>query len=296
VSSPGCSEIVEGADACLLVGPTFTDYTTCGHQLGLDVARAVVVTPTGVELPGASFSDLSMDAFLRELTPLLKKNDGAMVAFERIRERPERLAPGQPADPLTIRQVFARIQGMLDTDSTVLAETGDSWFNGIDLPLPEGARFEIQMQYGSIGWSVGATLGYALGRSAGRLISCIGDGSFQLTAQEISTMIRYDVDPIIFLINNGGYTIEVEIHDGPYNPIKTWRYAALMEVFNADDGNGWGARVTTEGELDAAIEKALAHDGPSLIEIVVDRDDCSERLLEWGARVARNSGRPPRFA
>jgi len=48
----------------------------------------------------------------------------------------------------------------------------------------------------------------------------IGDGSFQMTAQEISTMIRYGVNPIIFLLNNRGYTIEVQIHDGPYNNIK----------------------------------------------------------------------------
>ena len=69
------------------------------------------------------------------------------------------------------------------------------------------------MQYGSIGWSVGATLGYCVGAPERRIVALIGDGSFQLTAQEISTMIRYGVRPIIFLMNNRGYTIEVEIHD-----------------------------------------------------------------------------------
>jgi pyruvate decarboxylase len=143
---------------------------------------------------------------------------------------------------------------------------------------------------------VGAALGCAVGAGLERrVVALIGDGSFQLTAQEVSTMIRYGLRPIIFLINNGGYTIEVEIHDGPYNQIKNWRYADLVDVFNAGDGNGWGCRVTTEGELDAAVAKALGHDGLSLIEVVVDRDDCSERLLQWGARVAKNNGRPPRF-
>ena len=98
----------------------------------------------------------------------------------------------------------------------------------MNLELPEGARFEIQMQYGSIGWSVGAVLGYCLARPQSRVIALIGDGSFQMSAQEVSTMIRYGVKPLIFLINNGGYTIEVEIHDGPYNTIKNWDYAALM--------------------------------------------------------------------
>lgn len=175
---------------------------------------------------------------------------------------------------------------MLGPDSIVLTETGDSWFNGMKLRLPEGAKFEIQMQYGSIGWSVGATLGLALGAESSTVIAAIGDGSFQLSAQEVSTMIRYELRPIIFVINNRGYTIEVEIHDGPYNNIKNWDYAGLMNVFNAENGNGWGTRVETEEELAAAIDKAIAHNGPSLIECIIDRDDCSKELLEWGVRVS----------
>ncbi len=185
---------------------------------------------------------------------------------------------------------------MLDEHTTVLVETGDSWFNGIKLKLPEGTKFEIQMQYGSIGWSVGATLGYSLAtKDKRRLLTFVGDGSFQLTAQEVSTIIRYELDPIIFLLNNGGYTIEVEIHDGPYNSIQNWDYAGLVDVFNAGGGNGWSTRVTTEGELQKAIKTALTHKGgPSFIEVMLDRDDCSKELLEWGSRVASNNSRPPR--
>ena len=190
--------------------------------------------------------------------------------------------------------MFHSVAKMLTSDSAVVAETGDSWFNGMRLKLPEGARFEIQMQYGSIGWSVGATLGYALG-SPRRVITLVGDGSFQMTAQEVSTMIRYGLKPIIFLINNGGYTIEVEIHDGPHNAIKNWDYAGLMNVFNAGDDKGWGTRVTTQNQLDAAIAQALANDGPSLIEVAIGRDDCSKELLEWGRHVAANNARPPRI-
>jgi len=163
------------------------------------------------------------------------------------------------------------------------------------LKLPEGAKFEMQMQYGSIGWSVGATLGYALGLGKKkRVMAFIGDGSFQLTAQEISTMIRYKLNPIIFLINNGGYTIEVEIHDGPYNNIKNWKYSELVDVFNAEDGNGISFKVDTEGELQGAIKKSLKHKGLSFIEVSTDRDDCSKELLEWGSKVAFNNARAPK--
>jgi pyruvate decarboxylase len=58
----------------------------------------------------------------------------------------------------------------------------------------------------------------------------------QVTAQDVSTMIRYGHHTIIFLLNNGGYTIEVEIHDGPYNIIKNWNYTGLIEAFHNGEG------------------------------------------------------------
>ena len=38
-----------------------------------------------------------------------------------------------------------------------------------------------------------------------------------MTTQDVSSMMRWGAAPIIFLINNAGYAIEIEIHDGPYN-------------------------------------------------------------------------------
>ncbi|MDX1415368.1 MAG: thiamine pyrophosphate-binding protein [Candidatus Promineifilaceae bacterium] len=296
VSSSGCGEIVESADLALYAGPSFTDYTTTGHAALINPAKMIVVNADSVVTPTRIFNDVNLSDFLSALAPKLNHNDASLVAYQRIKEHLMPPAPSSADAPLTTRHLFASIQQMLEERTSVIAETGDSWFNGMNLELPEGAKFEIQMQYGSIGWSVGATLGYCLARPERRVIALIGDGSFQMTAQEVSTMIRYGVRPIIFLINNGGYTIEVEIHDGPYNTIKNWDYAALMAAFNAGSGNGWGARVGTEGELAKAIAYANDHNGPALIEVLIDRDDCSKNLLEWGGYVARNNGRPPKTA
>jgi len=72
----------------------------------------------------------------------------------------------------------------------------------------------------------------------------VGDGCFdQMTAQDVSTMIRCGQRSIIFLINNGGYTIEVEIHDGPYNIIKNWNYTALVEALANGEGKLWTSKV-----------------------------------------------------
>lgn len=67
---------------------------------------------------------------------------------------------------------------------------------------------------------------------------------YQVTAQDVSTMIRCDQKTIIFLINNGGYTIEVEIHDGPYNVIKNWNYTGLVDAIHNGEGNCWTQKVS----------------------------------------------------
>jgi len=295
VSSPGAEAIVESADVYLFAGPVLSDYASCGHTIEISPKKLLHVGTDFVQLPGALYQDIVMDEFFAALATRIKRNDTSLVTFNRTRTH---TVPEPPIDreaPIRTRRLFAMIQGMLDADTTLIAETGDSWFNAINLALPQGCNFEIQMQYGSIGWSVGAALGYQLAvQPRRRVIACIGDGSFQMTAQELSTMIRYGLKPIVFIMNNGGYTIEVEIHDGPYNVIKNWDYAALVPAFNGGDGNGWSCRVRTEGEAQDAIDKALAHDGLSVIEAVIDKDDCSRDLLEWGTRVCASNARPPK--
>ena len=184
---------------------------------------------------------------------------------------------------------------MLTSDHALLAETGDSWFSTMNLKLPHGCQYEIQMQYGSIGWSVGATLGLqiALGGKK-RVVACIGDGSFQMGAQELSTMIRYNCTPILFLMNNGAYTIEVEIHDGPYNVINPWKYSQLVEVFRGENKDAWSKKVQNIQQLKEAISMAKDHKGLCLIEVMLEKDDCNKDLLSWGGRVAAYNGRLPR--
>jgi pyruvate decarboxylase/indolepyruvate decarboxylase len=165
--------------------------------------------------------------------------------------------------------------------------------------LPGGARFEIEMLWGSIGWSVAATFGYALGLEPGRrIVSMIGDGSFRFTAQEVATMIGQGLKNVtIFLINNHGYVIESVIHDGPYNYFKEWDYAGLVKVLNAGDGHGLGLKAKTGGELANAIKKAREHTGgPVLIECQLSHDDYNPQMAEWGKKVSKANSRPPQQA
>jgi indolepyruvate decarboxylase len=295
ISAPGAREIVDWSDGVVCIGTIFNDYSTVGWTAMPSGPGVLTADLKRVHLEGHDFSRIHLRDFLSALARKVEKRDATMIEYARIRsERPPE-NPAKPDAKLMRAEVVRQIRPLISTDTTVIAETGDSWFNGMALKLPGGARFEIEMQWGSIGWSVPATFGYAMGAPSRRVIALIGDGSFQLTAQEVAQMIRQKLPVIIFLINNHGYTIEVEIHDGPYNNIKNWDYAGLIAAFNAEDGRGRGLRATNGAELAEAIKAALANrDGPTLIECVIDRDDCTSDLISWGRLVAAANARPPR--
>ena len=122
----------------------------------------------------------------------------------------------------------------------------------------------------------------------------IGDGSFQLTAQEVSTMIRHGTRPIIVLVNNHGYIIEDAIHEGPVQQDQELGLRRADGRADQPRGGGPGPPRRTAGELAAAFKTALGHDGPCLIEVDIDPTDCSPTMREWGTRVAAANGKPPR--
>jgi TPP-dependent 2-oxoacid decarboxylase len=299
ISSPHTAEVVESSDLVIIAGPLFNDFTTTGwSSLIGEPAKTITIGLDYVDVGGQKFHNVYMNEFIMALSQSLpqeaRNKDMSLIAYKRFVVPEEPPVADDPNSALTLRELRRQVQGMLKPNHDLIVETGDSWFNGQKLTLPEGATYHFQCQYGSIGWSVGAALGYQLGTAPGRrVIALTGDGSFQLTAQEISVAIREKSPVIMFLLNNRGYTIEVEIHDGPYNNIKNWDYAKLVDAFNAEDGKGISFRVDNGAQLAEAIKKAEAHNDFVLIECTLHRDDCTEELLEWGSRVATAGGRPP---
>ena len=244
VSSPQCQAIVDWADLIVAAGAVFNDYTTVGWSAQPARGRLISAEPRKVQLPDAEYHGVALAEFLSDLAKKVPTNAATLTQYHRLHRTtsaPVAAADVDPTAPLSRVEMWRQIEQDLDSKTTLLVETGDSWLNGMYTRLPGGARFEIEMQYGSIGWSVPASFGYAKGLEPDRrLVSVIGDGSFQLTAQEVSNMIRHGQEITIFLVNNRGYVIESAIHDGPYNYYKNWDYAGLIDVFNAGDGGGLG--------------------------------------------------------
>jgi pyruvate decarboxylase len=294
VSTPQCQAIVDWADLIVAAGPVFSDYTTVGWSAQPPRQKLISAEPQTVRFADAEYTGVALADFLSDLAKKVQANDATLTQYQRLKQTVSAPAPVDADAPLSRAELWRQIEADLDAQTTLMVETGISWWDGMYTRLPGGARFEIEMQWGSIGWSTPAAFGYSLGLEPDRrLVAAIGDGSFQLTAQEVSNMIRHGQEILIYLVNNRGYVIESAIHDGPYNYYKNWDYAGLIDVFNADDGHGLGLTATTPTELTDAIAKARAHKGgPVLIECQIPNDDASPQVISWGSKVARVNARP----
>ena len=199
VGSPNCAEIIESSDCQIFAGPLFNDYTTTGWTTLTPPAKLLHAGPDSLRMHGAFFSGVPLAAFLEALAAKVRKNESSLTSYRRQHDLLSPPVAAADSAPLSLKELRRQFQTLISPESDIVVETGDSWFNGQKLHLPAGARYFFQMQYGSIGWATGAALGVSLGADAGRrTLALIGDGSFQLTAQEVSTFLRQNCPFRIF--------------------------------------------------------------------------------------------------
>lgn len=275
---------VEEADYVLSIGALMTDFNTGKFSAQLDPSRTIEVHGQYLKIKRALYNKVAMQDFLPALSKQLQHRD--TISLD-VKPAQENLDAGfttnfQPRESAAIKQerFWQRLAHFLKEDDIVVAEIGVSFFGALLVPFPKGTTFVGQLLWASIGYSLGALLGCASAAPQRRSILLIGDGSFQMTAQELSTIVRHNLKPIIFLVNNDGYTIERDIHGKkmPYNDIQSWSYHQLPEVFG---NNSWSINVSTESELESALQKAEQNrDSLSFIEVVIAKMDNPENLLK----------------
>ncbi len=277
-------QTVEEADCVLSLGAWMSDINLGIYTARIDVGRLIHASADRVRIRRHYFDRVYLGDFISSLHKALEKparleNSPIHPATRSLDQRFEMMSES----PITIQRFYERVNHFLDDDSIVLADAGDSFLCAGELVMHEGVGFICQAFYCSIGFTLPGTLGVGLADPKRRPILFIGDGAFQMTAQELSTIIRCHLAPVIFLMNNRGYTVERVIHDGPYNDIQNWHYHQLPEVF----GGGWSCEVHTEAALENALARAeRERDSLAFIEVHVDPNDCSAALKRLGKALA----------
>ncbi|OKJ13740.1 alpha-keto acid decarboxylase family protein [Kitasatospora sp. CB01950] len=220
-----------------LAGRTFADdHFALARAAGLDVpatTAAFLDSLTGGDYP----TELTYDSFFQHINEFLE----------------HRATGGDPDAP---------------SPFTVVSDAAFALLGSMNLRITERSGFLAQNSWLSIGYSVGAATGVALGRQQPlkRPMVFVGDGSFQEICQELSTQVRRHLRSVIFVLDNEGfYGIEQMLvapcyfksptSDGAdfYNVLHPWRYEKLAEVFGSEKDRMHGFDLTTHAELDALL-------------------------------------------
>jgi indolepyruvate decarboxylase len=290
VSDPKTRQIVEGADLVLdLGGVNLNDITTASYSAQLDLSRFITVGLNDVRFGYEVIAGVRIADVLVELAKLKPPS-------ARYRGTPQRLAPvtGSPSDKITMATLYPRYAAFLRAGDTVVLETGSTSLGLTPMILPDGVRVEAQVLWGSIGWATPAAFGIALADPKRRTILITGEGSHQLTANEIGAMGRFRKNVIVFVLNNDGYLIERALEENPnwtYNDLAPWKYAELPKALGCADW--FTARVTTLGELDDAMKAARASKTGAYIEIIGGKLDMPPALAFAHGRLKAMYGDTP---
>ncbi|MGQ4002519.1 thiamine pyrophosphate-binding protein [Francisellaceae bacterium CB299] len=275
LSDKGTAEIVENADLVLNIGDAlWSDFNTSGFTNNLDMAKVLNLAPLFVEGENNYFKNVYLSELIDRLLEKVESiNYKPQYSKEKTNPRSEL------KDKITLDVFYDKIINFLENNDTLIVETGSSSLNLSKYTMPSGVKYHNQTLWGSIGWATPATLGVGLANPDSRAILITGEGSHQLTLNELGPMGRYGINPIIFCINNNGFMVEraLELDPNPsYDDLAQLKYATLPKAFGCD--NWLSFKVTTIEELIDAIQKARNYDKGVYIEVITGKYDYGNAL------------------
>lgn len=286
-SAGATREIVENAQLIICVGVLYTDTITAGFTQQIAEDKSIDIGLHSSRVGDKQFDDLPMAEALRILLPLAKRY---------LSQHPQVLPEPPPlnhdvSDTLTQNTFWEAIQDFLRPGDIVLADQGTAAFGAAALCLPEQATFISQPLWGSIGYTLPAAYGAMIAAPERRVILLTGDGSAQLTIQEIGSMLRDELKPVIFVLNNGGYTVERAIHGEHqrYNDIAEWDWVRLPQAFSLNaQAQSW--RVTQGVQLVEVMKVIGQTSRFSLVEVVLPQLDLPPLLAAVTRALSKRNG------
>lgn len=269
-------DLIDSCDCILIAGVIMHDLDTGIFTAKVDQEHRLAANSHSLTI-GHHHYHVSLVDYIRGLKTLSLKHPHSSFHTSRHTQLPPPFTPDSQAKTTT-KRVFECLQTHLNSDHIIISDVGDCLFASSDLVLSHNS-FLACAYFASLGFGTPGALGAQLADPKRRVVGIIGDGGFQMTAMELSVAVRYNLDPIIIILNNHGYGTERPLLEGSYNDILNWNYTQIPAVL----GGGIGIKVETEQELDEALKQAFAKRGAFyLIEIELDKLDFSPGLRRLG--------------
>ncbi|KAI8335344.1 pyruvate decarboxylase PdcB [Chlamydoabsidia padenii] len=269
---------VAQADLIIEIGSIPFDVNRGGFTYHADRTKTITFHASKTQVLDCTFDKIAMQELLPCVTEQLKPKKELEWHLGPRAKR----AQANPGNDMQLIYFWNKFIEYLPERSVVIAETGSASLGSYNMTLPHDGCLISQVGWESIGYALPAALGAALADWSRRVFLLVGDGSFQVSAQEIAPMLRLGVCPIIVLFNNDGYLIERLIHtkDAEYNDIHGWNYADTLNYFNASHA-GVQRTITTRREFEQAMDQALSQpDRIHFLDVVFPKYEAFDEITE----------------
>lgn len=276
---------VEQADLILDMGGFVMEDLNSGSWTdSLDADKVIRIEGNTVRVGSKIFLNTYVEDVLDGLLAQAPVFSGLMQGVE------DGLLPlvGKPSDPINSEVFYPRLQRFLKESDTLVFDAGACQEFINPMRLPKGVRCEHIELWSSIGWATPATLGSAMANPDRRAVCVTGDGSHQMTLNELATMGFYGLKPVIFVQNNNSYCVEIQLSrkGNSYNNLPHIEFHKLPEAFGC---KGWiTKKVTTAQELDDVLALVQESDSAAYIEVVMPQDEFepfSDAILDYMYKV-----------
>jgi len=278
------TKYVEASDCVVMLGTFMTDINLGIYTAELNLADCIYATSEQLRVRHHHYHDVLLEDFVRALAARHPRPKNPIPpAPTDFWKEPFTLKPNER---ITVTRLMDRLDEQLEDGTVVIADVGDALFGATELTTRGRTEFISPAYYTSMGFAVPAALGVQVARPEARVIAIVGDGAFQMTGMELSNLVRHKFSTIVIVLDNKGYGTERLLHAGDwkFNDIHPWEYHRLPEVL----GGGTGYLVRSEGDFDRALRAAWDdHSGPSIIQVVLDQNDCSRALAKMAERMSR---------
>ena len=272
-------DYVESSDCIIMVGVYLTDLNLGIYTANLDPEKLIYIVNDRFALGGHEYPLSGFDLLDRLAKADLRWHKPGHIPYS---QRTKRFDDDFSSnDKIKVTRVFQALSSFLNEENIFLADPGDSLFGSIDTCF--NCRFISPAYYASLGFAIPASIGAQLARPDLRPVVLLGDGSFQMTGMELATAARYDLNPIVVVLNNQGYGTMRPMLDGAFNDVANCRYSKVPDFL----GTGLGFQIRTERELGEALTEAKSYDGLCILEVLLEKNDISIPLQRLGENLAK---------
>ena len=265
-------EYVETSDCLILLGTFMTDINLGMFSAHLDQGRSIYVTSEKISIRYHTYEDIYMEDFIKGL---LNANISSMEMTEIPHPPPIQPISSVSGKAITLQYLYQRLNSFLDKNTVVIADIGDAMFSAIDMTIHSETEFLSPAYYASLGFAVPASIGVQMANPELRPLVLVGDGAFQMTGMELSTIARFNLNPIVVILNNRGYGTERPMLDGPFNDVHLWNFSRIPEIL----GKGKGFVINTEDQLEEVLQNIHKYaESFCILDVHIDPEDSSLAL------------------